>query len=441
MTGPLLAGCGLTVLLAVGCALLRARAGWVTAGWVTALCLAVAGGWPAVALFGPWAAGSHGPAPAARLAAGLGTLVLTRVGAGVLAAPAVAAALRQLGRGPGAGRGSAAVVAVTVAPLAILALSARGLVPLALLLVLVPLAVAARWQVAGAPGARPGLAMRSVAITAVGLLAGAALAPTVGITRTVPAVVGIVVAVALAAAIGLVPFTPWAVLAGERAPADVDLGLTWCVPIGVLGAATLLAGLPRGAASSLQTLLIGLGLATAVVWALIAAAGSDRTRVAAVQAADVGLMVVGIASGRVDGLVGALLLLLVVLVVPPALATGAPLAARVAGCLAVGGLPPLGAFPARLLVLAAVAAVASAPTWLVTLAMGGLLVAGARGALAGLGGARHARGRDVPAPREARAAAGPGWLAAGPGWLAAGAALLTGPLGPLLVPLVYGVRW
>jgi len=429
VTRALLLGSALTLVLAPAAALPRVRS-----SALGPILLVLAAGWPVVVLLGPAAAAGHGRAPAGPLSDGLGTLELTRVGGGLLALTAACAWLRWLGRRRAQRRGRSLAVAVAVAPVAVLATSARGMVPLALLLALVPLLVAGRWGAVDGAGALRAVVSRAVAIGAIGLLAGAALAPTVGLTHTAPSLVGLCVAVAMAALVGLLPFAPWSVLAAGLAPSEADLGLTWCVPVGLLGVATLLAGEPRAVAASLQALLFGLGLATAVVWSAVAAGGPDRTRVSALQAADVGLMAVGLASGRTDGLLGALLLLLLTLVVPPALASGAPGPARVAGWLAAGGLPPIGAFPGRLLVLAAASTVAFLPTAVVTLAMGGLLIGGARGAL---GGFAAASGRS-PEPGAAREGRG---TAAGVGWLAAGAALLAGPLGPVLVPLVYGVRW
>ncbi|HUY96926.1 MAG TPA: hypothetical protein VMW47_04775 [Verrucomicrobiae bacterium] len=424
MTARLLAGCGGAAVLAVLWGRPRLRS-----PRAAAIALAAAGGWPIVLMFGPW--GHAGLSPA-RLSTGLGTLALSRVGAGLLALTAVAGALRHLSRRDAQGPRSAPIVAVLVAPIAVLALSARGLVPLALLLTLLPLAVAVRWGRVAGPGTLRAGAVRSGAITGVGLLAGVALASTVGLGRTAPPVVGICLALALAAAVGLVPFTPWGVLASGLPGADADLALTWCIPVGVLGSAILLAGLPGEAAAPLQVLLLGLGLATAVVWAAIAAAGSDPVRAAAVQAADVGLMVAGLSTGRLDGLLGTLLLLVVTLLVPATLTARAPAAVRVAGWLAAGGLPPLGAFPARLLILAAVSTVAFTPTALVTLAMGGLLLAGVRGALRGL--------RTPPEGGE-EASSSAHRLAGVSRWLVAAAALGAGPLGPLVIPLVYGVHW
>ncbi|MGH7610809.1 MAG: proton-conducting transporter membrane subunit [Candidatus Dormibacteria bacterium] len=291
------------------------------------------------------------PVAAGLTATGLGRLLLSRLTAAILVG-GWAAALLELGatrrRNPRPG-GIALQLLVGVACSAALALT--GLIPLAVLLASVLVAVWVRWQHLGGPSLPVRSLARQAAVVLCALLAAAAVLPAERVGAAPAVLVGVLLVGGFGGVAGLLPLSSWVGAVSRVGPAEGSLWRIWLVPLGVISLARVLATEPEHLTQVLQILLIALGMATTIFWgaaALVAPAGNRYQRV---LAADVGFMCAGVAAGDALGLAGAVLLVVVHWLAGSTLAEAPVGRAQLLAWLGVSGVPPFGGFSARLLIL------------------------------------------------------------------------------------------
>ncbi len=394
-------------------------------GWWLLPPLLLAGAWPLALLIhlAP-------PRPAALAVGtiGLGRLALTRAGAGVVAGGVAALTLRALVPGGRPLAPGSVAAGIALAGLATLALSVSGLAPLAFALAAILGVCAHRWAVAS-EAARSPIGLRLVGIVGCSLLATAALLPSVRGGGAPAALPALALAAGLAVPLGLLPFQGWGLMAEEVPAVDRALWASLAAPAALLCLAGVLVGLPVAVAGALQALVLGLGLASAVVAGGLALVGPPATRYPRLRMADIALAAAAVATGTLPGLAAALLLLVLHWIAAITLDGPSPSTrAAVTGWLGVSGLPPGGGFAARLLVLVAATYLGPVPVALVVPVLLLQLAAALRGAVE-VRGPRAGQGRR---PRLGAAA-----LA----WAPAVGAVALG-LGPApVLAVIFGVHW
>lgn len=347
---------------------------WLGARWRWVLPLAVV----AVGVVAGLALRSSvGPAPLRMATFGLGSLVASRVAAGVLVGGLGALALELLVAGD-TGPGPAAVaLALLVTIPAALALLTTGMVPLALGAGLLLAMIWVRWQrVAG-----PQLPVRSLARQAVlvlaALLAAAALMPSARLDSAPPVLEAMLLAGGVTGLLGVLPFSSWVGAAIRVGRSEASVWRVWALPVGVLVGARLIATSPTSVALPLQELLVALGVASALFWSLRAALGPFQARYWRVLAADTGLICVAVGLGSAEALAAALLLVLAHWLGGAVLGEESGTRSQLLAWIGLSGIPPFGGFAGRILIVIAAAGVSFTLMWSLLLVMGLQLAAAA----------------------------------------------------------------
>ncbi|MHB8323387.1 MAG: hypothetical protein ACYDEA_00550 [Candidatus Dormibacteria bacterium] len=316
--------------------------------------------------------------PGARLATfGLGTLLLSRVVAGVLVAALGALLLELLVAGANGPTPAAVALALALVVPVSLALLTTGMVPLALSLGLLLGMIWGRWQrIAGPQLPFRSLARQGVLVLAA-LLAAAALMPSARVGSAPAVLEAILLTVGVAGLLGVVPFSAWVGSAAQVGRSEASVWRIWVVPVGALTGARLIATSPGPVALPLQELLIALGLASSLFWALRAVLAPPSARYWPVLAADTGLICVAVGLGSSEGLTAALLLVLVHWLGGAVLGEESGTRSQLLTWIGLSGVPPFGGFTGRILIVIAVAQISFTLMWLLLLVMGLQLAAAA----------------------------------------------------------------
>ena len=310
-------------------------------------------------------------AASARLATvGLGSLVVTRVAAGVLVGALGALALELLVAGETGPSPAAVALALLLAVPASLALLTTGMVPLALSVGLLLGTIWVRWQrVAG-----PQLPMRSLArhalLVLASLLAAAAVMPSARVGSAPAVLEAILLAAGVSGLLGVIPFSSWVGSAVRVGRSEASLWRIWAIPVGVLVGARLIATSPGRVALPLQELLIALGLASALFWSLRAVLAPPSSRYWRVLAADTGVICVAVGLGSAEGLGAALLLVLAHWLGGAVLGEESGTRSQLLAWIGLSGVPPFGGFAGRVLIVIAAAQISFTLVWLLLLVMG-----------------------------------------------------------------------
>ncbi len=359
----------LSVLLPLPLAALVWRLG---AGPRTRLAVVLAGATAVVAFSAVAAATAPAlPRPLADLQ--IGTLVPTRLAAGVVVA-ALSAQVLEVAIGEGTTPGLAATSVLLAVP-AVVVLTATGLVSVALGCGAALGVVWVRW----ARSAGPQLPVRSLARQAMlamgALLVGAVITPSVEQGAAPGILVAILYAGAVTSLMGVIPFSLIPGASRRVGAAEASLWRVWLLPIGAVLGLRLVAASPHPIQLPLQELLIGLGVASAVFWSLHGLVADPGSRYWSVAAADAGLVAAAVGLGSVTALGAVLLLLLAHWLSGAVLSEDAGRRSQLVAWVGVSGTPPFGGFAGRLLLVLAAAPVSSTlATWL--LAVMGLQLAG-----------------------------------------------------------------
>ncbi|MDA8395933.1 MAG: hypothetical protein M0T72_12000 [Candidatus Dormibacteraeota bacterium] len=359
----------LSVLLPLPLAALVWRLG---AGPRTRLAVVLAGATAVVAFSAVAAATAPAlPRPLADLQ--IGSLVPTRLAAGVVVA-ALSAQVLEVAIGEGTTPGLAATSVLLAVP-AVVVLTATGLVSVALGCGAALGVVWVRWG----RSAGPQLPVRSLARQAMlamgALLVGAVITPSVEQGAAPGILVAILYAGAVTSLMGVIPFSLIPGASRRVGAAEASLWRVWLLPIGAVLGLRLVAASPHPIQLPLQELLIGLGVASAVFWSLHGLVADPGSRYWSVAAADAGLVAAAVGLGSVTALGAVLLLLLAHWLSGAVLSEDAGRRSQLVAWVGVSGTPPFGGFAGRLLLVLAAAPVSSTlATWL--LAVMGLQLAG-----------------------------------------------------------------
>ena len=309
------------------------------------------------------------------LGEGLGTL--SRAGAGLLVAGAVATALCLL-LAPGV-QGVEGLTAGVAGAAAVLLLSTSSALYWGLAALAAFVAVAVRW-VTVSPGRATLAAGRVGGTGAACVVAAAAFLPVTGLpTGPRPNLVGGLLLMGIAAGLALVPLGGWAVgVLGSVRGAEVAPWLLLLAPAVALSSLAMPGELPLGGAQTLQRGLLLTGLVSAVWGGIQAWRGDPGRRYGRVVLADLGLIAAAIGSLQPAARSAVLLLLLTHLVAAPVLLqpsrSGGERQRRLLW-VALSGLPPTPSFWGRYLVVAACAGAGAQAAQAALVAAGLLLVA------------------------------------------------------------------
>ncbi len=316
--------------------------------------------------------------PSARLATlGLGTLLPSRVVAGVLVAALGALLLELLVAGETGPSPAAVALSLSLVVPASLALLTTGMVPMALSLGLLLGMIWVRWQRVGGPQ----LPFRSLArqgvLVLAALLAAAVVMPSAQVGSAPAILEAILLAVGVAGLLGVVPFSAWVGSAVRVGRSEASVWRIWVVPVGAVTGARLIATSPGPVALPLQELLIALGLASSLFWALRSVLAPPSARYWPVLAADSGLICVAVGLGSSEGLTAALLLVLVHWLGGAVLGEESGTRSQLLTWIGLSGVPPFGGFTGRILIVIAAAQISFTLVWLLLLVMGLQLAAAA----------------------------------------------------------------
>jgi hypothetical protein len=310
----------------------------------------------------------------------LGTTYLARLPLGVLLG-GWAALLLELGvaRRPQLGAGTIAI-AIAVGVGCCLALSLTGLVPLALLLALLSGLLWIRWQHLTGPVLPLRSLGRQSAVLLCALVAGVAVLPSLRIGAAPAALAGMLLVGGLGGVAGLLPLSGW-VSAASRVPSpEAAAWRIWLIPVAIVALARVMVAGPVALEQVMQLLLVALGLATVIFWGCAGLLADPSVRYWRVLQADVGFMCVGIASGDVQGLAAALLLIVVHWLAGAALSEPRGARSHLFAWLGLSGVPPFGGFAGRVLVLVGVSYMGPVVVAMLLLGFGLQLVASGAGA-------------------------------------------------------------
>jgi hypothetical protein len=289
------------------------------------------------------------PSSASLTDPGLGSVVLNRLSAGILVGGWAALVLQfAVARVPNRS-GAVVGVGIAIGVGSCLALSVTGVVPLALILVLMCGGLWARWQ----HKVGPVLAVRSLgrqsAMILCALLAGAAVIPSERIGAAPAVLAGLVLVGGLGGVMGLLPLSSWVAAASRVGSGEAAVWRIWLVPVGMVALARVLVSGPTALEQVMQFLLVAMGLATAIFWSCAGFRADPATRYWRVLAADVGIICVGIGSGDAQGLAAGLVLVVVHWMAGAALSEPRGGRSHLVAWVGVSGVPPFGGFTGRIL--------------------------------------------------------------------------------------------